>query len=117
MLKRIPGPYDHYRMPGEAFAITTETTGKLIMLRVQGDLDAGNAAGLRDVVTRALDASPVSIVLDLGGVGFIDSTGLGVIVGGDKRAQQLGSVIRLMNPRTGVRSTLALFGLDRLVDE
>jgi anti-sigma B factor antagonist len=104
-------------MPSEAFAITAETTGKLVVLRIHGDLDAGNAADLRDSVGRALDASPVSIVLDLAAVGFIDSTGLGAIVGADKRAQQLGSVIRLTNPTASVRRTLALFGLDRLVDE
>ena len=56
-------------------------------LYVAGELDAHSADELRVAVRRVLEIGPAWLRLDLSTVGFVDSTGLGVLVGARKAAR------------------------------
>lgn len=71
------------------------------VVEVRGDLDCYTAPELRAVLVELADG-PRRVILDVAGSDFIDSTGLGVLVGGLQRLRQQGGdmVIRSPSPRT-----------------
>jgi anti-sigma B factor antagonist len=82
------------------------------VVRASGDLDLTTAPRRREaVVGIGVDGQP-RVVLDLQAVDFIDSTGLGVLVGLLKRTRSQGGDLRLVSTRTGLRKILELTALD-----
>ena len=78
------------------------------VLAVVGELDVGTAPRLREVLVRlAADTGrPPRVVLDLSGVDFLDSTGLGVLLGGAKRLRAQGGGLALARAEPQVRKVL-----------
>jgi anti-sigma B factor antagonist len=85
----------------------------LVMLH--GELDGANAKSLEDELIRIEATSVSRIVLDLGGLEFIDSTGLAVIVRAHGRAKNDGHVVRVLRPQGQVGRAFELTGLDELL--
>ena len=81
--------------------------------RVAGELDVATAPRLREQLVAVLTDGRHHVVLDLSGVGFLDSTGLGVIVGVLKRARTLGGDLRLVCPNPTIRRIFEITALDR----
>ena len=90
------------------------------VLALQLDVDERETATvisprLREVGVRQLLAGDPALVLDLTGLEFLDSTGLGVIVGLLKRARTLGSELHLVIARERVRAPFRVTGIDTLL--
>jgi anti-sigma B factor antagonist len=66
----------------------TVDSGDTVVIGVCGEVDYDTADDLRTALTDALDRQPAGVVLDLGRLRFLDSSGIGVIVGGWQRARQ-----------------------------
>jgi anti-anti-sigma factor len=88
-----------------------------IVLKLAGEIDMLTAARLSSVVNELLADAPVRIVLDMAGVTFCDSQGLGTIVVLTKKASHTQSVLLLTNlgefllrvlDITGLRSALTV---------
>ncbi|MGN9913170.1 STAS domain-containing protein [Phytohabitans sp. LJ34] len=88
-----------------------------IVLKLAGEIDMLTAARLSSVVNELLTDAPVRIVLDMAGVTFCDSQGLGTIVVLTKKASHTQSVLLLTNlgdfllrvlDITGLRSALTV---------
>jgi anti-sigma B factor antagonist len=87
--------------------------GPWAVARIDGDVDIASAPKVREQLIALLtDRSPF-VVVDLDGVGFLDSTGLGVIVGVLKRARTLGGDLRLVCSQPTVRRVFEITALDR----
>lgn len=77
-----------------------------------GELDLYNADSVRRALIEAAAGSPERIVVDLGEVEFIDSTGLGVLI--EARAKlENGRAFLLASPGIETRRALEISGLDR----
>jgi anti-sigma B factor antagonist len=84
-----------------------------LVVQLNGELDLYNAHVVREQLQNAVAAGPKRVVLDLSGVSFIDSTGLGVLI----EARTLMTdrdAFQLVSPGVEARRALAISGLDRL---
>jgi anti-sigma B factor antagonist len=57
------------------------------VVEVSGEIDVYTAPKLRETLLSLVDAGSYQLVIDMEGVEFLDSTGLGVLVGGLKRVR------------------------------
>jgi anti-anti-sigma factor len=87
--------------------------GRLLSLR--GRLDVHAAADVRMLLVEAVPAADGDLVLDLGGLTALDATGLGVLVGGHRRAQRAGRVLVLQDVTPAVGRLLLLTRLDKVL--
>ena len=83
------------------FTVSVHAAEGATVVQVRGDLDCYTAPRLRAVLLELADG-PRKVILDVGSTDFIDSTGLGVLVGGLKRFRQQGGdmVVRSPSPLT-----------------
>ena len=84
-----------------------------VVARVSGELDVSTAPRLREELVALFAAGRRYVVLDLSDLDFLDSTGLGVIVGVLKRARTLGGDLLLVCPKPSIRRVFEITGLDR----
>jgi anti-sigma B factor antagonist len=90
------------------------TVGDCAVVRVAGEVDAFSAPGLRDVLSRP---GSDHVVVDLRSVAFLDSTGLGVLVGALKRLRRHGGSLKIVASRAGrVRRLFELTNLASAFD-
>jgi anti-sigma B factor antagonist len=83
------------------------------VLSLAGELDLTTAPRLREQVVRTVVDGQPRVVLDLQSVEFVDSTGLGVLVGLLKRTRSQGGDLRLVSTRSAMQKLLELTALDR----
>ena len=80
-----------------------------------GELDHHAASLLRVSIDNAVSQRrPKTLVLDFGGVSFMDSSGIGLVMGRFKLMQSIGGSIRVENLSPGAYKVMKLAGLDRL---
>lgn len=79
-----------------------------------GELDLDNRAQLRTTFDALLDAGRYRIVVDMTGLTFCDSTGLGILVATRKRADAHGGWLRLTTPTAQVHHLFNATGMVRL---
>ena len=88
--------------------------GRLTVL-VRGEVDHHSAKGLREEIDHAMYLyRPETLALDLSGVDFMDSSGLGLILGRYTKLQTLGGKLVVTRPTSEIRKLLQLAGADKL---
>jgi len=87
--------------------------GEPTVVVLRGDLDLGTAPDLRECLVKVIDEG-ARIVVDLEAVDFLDSAGLGILVGGLKRARTRGAELELVCTSRDVLKPLEITGLDRV---
>lgn len=85
------------------------------VVSVYGELDVATAPELRERLIEQISDGHLRLVLDLDGVDFLDSTGLGTIVGALKRARTHGGDLRLVCTDTRIMRLFEITGLDKAV--
>ena len=92
-----------------------ERPSRTRLIHPTGDLDAYTAPGLRAELHEATGGDG-PVVVDLSDITFIDSAGLGVLVGAHRRMLEAGGRLRIVRPPTLVGRAFALTGLDEVFD-
>ncbi|MFN3651512.1 MAG: STAS domain-containing protein [Armatimonadota bacterium] len=82
----------------------------------QESIDASTAWDVRPALLKALYSNGPVLWVDLRKVSFIDSTGLGMLVGVLKEAREMNGDLRLMNAGREVRRILQVTGLEALFE-
>lgn len=95
-----------------SFDLVREDRGDLTVLTVTGDVDVDTAWRLREELTTVL--AERDTVMDLSGVAFLDSTGLGVLVAGYRQARRSGYRMALAGAPQRVLDLLDLTRLTTL---
>lgn len=94
---------------------TTQHHPACTVLGLTGRLDLAEAPELRAAVVQLLADGPHRVVLDLGGVPFMDSSGLGALIGCLKIARQAGGDLRIARVGPRVRMVLELTSMHRVL--
>jgi anti-sigma B factor antagonist len=97
---------------GEDFRISVRDDAAAPTVVVEGEVDVATAPALRDELYRLVEHGSSRVVVDLSGMDFIDSTGLGVFVGALKRAREAGGGIELRGLKPSARKVFEITGLN-----
>ncbi|PRY68142.1 anti-sigma-factor antagonist [Glaciihabitans tibetensis] len=87
----------------------------IVAIAGEGRLNMVSAPELRAVVEKEIGAGHTRVVVDLSEIEFIDSSGLGALVGCLKGARQAGGDLRIAGPNKQVTMVLQLSNLDRVL--
>lgn len=79
-----------------------------------GDVDIASSNQLKEELNRMLDESERSIILDCGDLQYIDSTGLGVLIGVLKRVKGKSNDVIITNIHANISKLLRITGLDKI---
>jgi anti-sigma B factor antagonist len=91
-----------------------QTEAGVTVLAPSGRLDVTGAPALKDAVSEAVKNGQPRLVIDLEGVSFVDSTGLGSVIAALKLVRGSKGDLRLAAPNQQVRVVLELTTLDRV---
>jgi anti-sigma B factor antagonist len=92
----------------------TELAGWTVV-SVYGEIDVATSPDMRESLIELINGGHHQLVLDLEGVDFLDSTGLGTIIGALKRARTHGGDLRLVCTETRITRLFEITGLDKAV--
>lgn len=95
--------------------LTTRDVGERTVLHVAGELDVASSGRVREQVALLLSEGRTDLVVDLTDVTFLDSTGLGLMVGTLKRVRLAGGRLVLVVPSESVLKVFRVTGLDQVL--
>jgi anti-sigma B factor antagonist len=90
-----------------------KSVNNVYMIEIEGRFDAYEVPKLTTWFNENLSAEQANIIVDLGAVDFIDSSGLAVLVKGLKRSRMYGGDLFLCNLRQVVQTIIELTRLDK----
>lgn len=88
----------------------------IAVAKLSGEIDHHNALDLRRELDRyIISAQPGTLRMDFRGVTFMDSSGVGLIMGRSKLMKECGGKLEVSGPQPYIRRVLKLSGIDRIV--
>lgn len=93
-----------------------ETLAQHLLVSEIAELTAANAATTKEALKNALSAEHTQLDLDLSSAGFVDSSGLGVLISLHKEMVSRGGRLRIVNPTDSIQQILELTRLHRLFE-
>lgn len=94
--------------------VSTEDVGGRTVVRAVGEVDVASGDRLRDALARAVTDGRKDLVVDLTGITFMDSTGLGILVGALKRVRLAGGTLELVISSERLLKVFRITGLTGL---
>lgn len=88
--------------------------GDVVVIEVDGQLIVGNRQELKQKVLDEAEAGARKVLIDFAKAGYIDSSGLGVLVSLARRLRELGGDLRLANLNDDLQTLFELTKLDSL---
>ena len=95
-------------------SFTTGKRGDTVIVGVEGQLIVGNRQELKQLVLDQVEQGERKFLIDFSETGYIDSSGLGVLVSLSKKIRERGGEIRLANLNDELRTLFELTKLDTL---
>ncbi len=89
-------------------------SGDVTLIEVEGQLIVGNRQELKQQVLDQLEGGDLKFVIDFANTGYIDSSGLGVLVSLSKKIREQGGELRLSSLNEDLRTLFELTKLDTL---
>lgn len=95
-------------------SLSSRSAGDYTVLQVGGEVDVYTAPRLRERLIQLVDGGARRVIVDLTTVEFLDSTGLGVLVGAHKRLRAAGGSLALVCPREPLLKIFRITALDQV---
>ena len=97
-------------------SLTTRSEDGRTVVEVGGEIDVYTAPKLRETIVSLVDAGQYDLVIDLERVEFLDSTGLGVLVGGLKRVRTHDGSLSLVCTQERLLKIFRITGLTKVFE-
>ncbi len=95
--------------------VTIDSGPDYLCAHLFGELDHHSVQSLRrDIDSATSELRPTELILDFSGVGFMDSSGIGLVMGRYKLMEELGGSLRLSGLSRSTRRVMEVAGLDKL---
>ena len=97
--------------------VYTAQSGGVLRIKLCGEMDEYSAPSVRAECDAMIDANPAAkkIVIDLAEVAFMDSTGIGFLIGRYKKARRSGIALSVKDPNFAADKVLSLSGVYTLI--
>lgn len=90
---------------------------RTLIISIVGEIDHHTAEDIRDRIDSHIDSTAArNIIFDFSGVGFMDSAGIGVIIGRYKRLSPGGGKVAIVNPTSNIKRVLEISGILRIAE-
>ena len=90
---------------------------EILIASLSGEIDHHSAVRVRREIDEALYLYlPKTLVIDIGSVAFMDSSGLGLIMGRFAKAKEIGTALIVRDPSPRAKKMLMLAGLEKLIE-
>lgn len=83
-------------------------------INIEGELDVSTADKLKEYLHKLADEQVLDMKIDLSNLDYIDSTGLGVMIGVLKKLRSEEKEIYIINPKSNVKKIFTITGLDKI---
>ena len=93
-----------------------EVDAGVVRIALSGDLDVSTAPSVEERLVELEDGGAERVILDLRGLGFIDSTGLSLLINADRRARRAGRRVTIVSGTGAPRRILETTGLKGRLD-
>lgn len=95
--------------------LSVDKRSHLTVVSVVGSVDSADSGAFMDFLSELIDAGEICLVVDLSGMDFISSMGLGVFVRIYTRLREAGGFLRLARPAPLILQLIKVTALDRLL--
>ena len=79
-----------------------------------GDVDIQSSSSLKEEINLMLNEVETDLIIDCTDLSYIDSTGLGVLIGVLKRVKNVQKDITIINAQSNIKKLLNITGLDKI---
>jgi anti-sigma B factor antagonist len=86
------------------------------LIDLEGEVDVYTAPQLKQQIITLLDSGVKHVVVNLSAVDYLDSTALGVLIGGLKRLRERNGTLDLICPNQRIKRIFEITGLDKIFD-
>ncbi|HKH22620.1 MAG TPA: STAS domain-containing protein [Solirubrobacterales bacterium] len=97
------------------FELQTDTAGSSALITIRGDLDLQVVDQVTEALARVESDEPELLAIDLSGLSFMDSSGMGVIAAACIRASDAGRRFAIVIPPAGVRQAFERTKLSEVI--
>ena len=93
-----------------------DAKGRVLTVRLLGELDHAMARDIRDQIDERIGGDIRKLIFDLSGLEFMDSSGIGLIIGRYKLMRRLGGSVAVFGSNARIDGIFEMAGLYQLVE-
>ena len=95
---------------------TKSVDSEASIIDLEGEVDVYTAPQLKQQIITLLDGGVKRVIVNLTAVDYLDSTALGVLIGGLKRLRERDGTLDLICPKPRIKRIFEITGLDKIFD-
>jgi len=96
-------------------SVKVEVNDKSLLALISGEVDHHTAKSIRSEIDSSIEKNqPNKVILDFSAVTFMDSSGIGLVMGRYKIMQGVGGTVSIQNPPTHIKKVMQIAGLDKI---
>lgn len=96
--------------------IKDKKAGDIIVLAVDGEINFNSSPDFRKAFLKVLDSNAHKVIVNLGGVGYVDSSGLATLVEAHQKIKNTGGKLKLVKLTPKVKSLFEITKLEKLFE-